>query len=93
VLDWGYREWGFYPVVKANDKLADVKVWLGQAQTVSLLVSKDVAMTLPRSARGGLKTNITYNEPVQAPITKGQQLGTLTITAPEWDERGSSPSW
>ncbi|HEU0117986.1 MAG TPA: D-alanyl-D-alanine carboxypeptidase family protein, partial [Alphaproteobacteria bacterium] len=87
VLDWGYREYGLYPVVKKNDKLADVKIWLGQQATVPLLVSDDVVLSLPRSARSGLKTDVTYNQPVQAPITKGQQLGVLTISAPGMDNK------
>ncbi len=87
LLDWGYREYGFYPVVKANDKLAEAKVWLGQAQTVSLLAAQDVVLTLPRSARAGLKTAITFDQPVPAPIAKGQQLGKLTVTAPGMDAK------
>ncbi len=82
VLDWGYREFGFYPVAKAGDKLAEAKVWMGQAQTVPLICSQDVALTLPRAARAGLKTAIAFEQPVSAPIAKGQQLGTLTVTAP-----------
>jgi D-alanyl-D-alanine carboxypeptidase (penicillin-binding protein 5/6) len=87
VLDWGYREFGFYPIVKANDKMADAKVWLGRARSVSLLAAQDVALTLPRSARNDLKATIAFEEPVAAPIAKGQQLGTLTITAPGMDTK------
>jgi len=82
VLDWGYREYGLYPIAKANDRLADATVWLGQAQTVPVLVAKDAMLTLPRSARSGLKTEITFNQPISAPVTKGQEIGKLTITAP-----------
>jgi len=87
VLDWGFREYGFYPIAKAGDKMADAKVWLGQAQTVPVLVSKDIALTLPRSARIGLKTAITFNQPISAPIHKGQEIGKLTVTAPGMDEK------
>lgn len=82
VLDWGFREFGYYPVVKANDKVADAKVWLGQAQTVPVVAGENAAFTLPRSARASLKTEVNFTEPVPAPITKGQVLGKLTISAP-----------
>jgi D-alanyl-D-alanine carboxypeptidase (penicillin-binding protein 5/6) len=82
LLDWGYREFGLYPVVKAGDKLATVKVWLGVMPTVDLVAGEDVSLTLPRSARDGLKTSVVFNEPVQAPVAKGQAIGKLTITAP-----------
>ncbi len=81
VLDWGFREYGFYPIVKASDKFADAQVWLGQAATVSVVAAKDFAVTLPRSARSSLKTEIKFNQPVQAPIGKGQVVGSLAITA------------
>ena len=54
VLDWGYREFGSYPIVKAGDKLADAKVWLGQQATVPLLASQDVVLSLPRTARAAV---------------------------------------
>jgi D-alanyl-D-alanine carboxypeptidase (penicillin-binding protein 5/6) len=82
LLDWAYRAYGFYPVVKAGDKLADAKVWLGQARSVPLVATEDVSVTLQRDARPELKTAISFDEPVKAPVTRGQTLGKLTITAP-----------
>ena len=85
LLDWGYREFGLYPVVKTGDVLTEAQVWLGQSPSVQLLATRDVSVTLPRSARDGLKTSITFDQPVAAPITKGQELGKLTVTAPGVD--------
>jgi D-alanyl-D-alanine carboxypeptidase (penicillin-binding protein 5/6) len=82
VLDWGYREFGLYPIVKAGEKLAEAKIWLGQKPTIALTSTQDIALTLPRSARSGLKAEISFDQPIPAPITKGQTLGTLTVTAP-----------
>ena len=87
LLDWGFREYGFYPIAKAGEKLADGKVWLGQAKTVSLVLKDNVAVTLPRSARDGLKTAITFEQPIPAPIAKGQELGKLTVTAAGMDPK------
>jgi D-alanyl-D-alanine carboxypeptidase (penicillin-binding protein 5/6) len=81
LLDWGFREYGTYPVVKTDEKLADAKVWLGEAQKVPLLASRDVTLTLPKFARASLKTAVAFDQPVEAPVAKGQKLGTLTITA------------
>jgi D-alanyl-D-alanine carboxypeptidase (penicillin-binding protein 5/6) len=59
----------------------------GQSQSVALLANQDVDLTLPRAALAGLKTAIDFEQPVAAPIAKGQQLGTLTITAPGIDPK------
>jgi D-alanyl-D-alanine carboxypeptidase (penicillin-binding protein 5/6) len=87
MLDWGYREFGLYPIAKTSDTLASAKVWMGTVPTVPMLVASDVMLTLPRSARGGLKAVISYDEPIAAPVVKGQQLGTLTVTAPGMDAK------
>ncbi len=82
MLDWGYREYGLYPVAKAGENLAQAKVWLGQKPNVRLLLTRDVVLTLPRSVRDGLKAEVSFVQPIQAPITKGQELGKLTLSAP-----------
>jgi D-alanyl-D-alanine carboxypeptidase (penicillin-binding protein 5/6) len=35
-------------------------------------------------SRAAMKVSVHYNGPIAAPITKGQQIGTLEITAPEF---------
>lgn len=80
MLDWAYREYGLYTVAKAGEKLAEVQVWLGREKTVPLVVAQDVALTLPRSARSDLKAVMSFNQPVPAPIAKGQEIGKLTVT-------------
>jgi D-alanyl-D-alanine carboxypeptidase (penicillin-binding protein 5/6) len=82
VLDWGYREFGLYPVVKSGETLAEAKVWLGHDATVPLIASANLALTLPRSARDGLKVEAVFDQPVPAPIAKGQALGKVIVTAP-----------
>ena len=89
LLDWGYREFGLYPVVKKDTAIAQAKVWLGTAPTVPLLTTEDVTLSLPRNARASLKVVVSYNEPVPAPIVPGQPLGKITITAPGMEPRES----
>ncbi|MDD3288285.1 MAG: D-alanyl-D-alanine carboxypeptidase [Alphaproteobacteria bacterium] len=82
LLDWGYREFGLYSVVKAGDKLAETKVWLGEQKTVPLVAGKNLIISLPRSAKSELKTSVTYDQKVNAPVAKDQVIGKITVTAP-----------
>ena len=82
VLDYGYNEFGLYPIAKAGDVMANPLVWLGTQKNVEIVVAQDALVTLPRSSRGGLKAVVTFEQPVPAPITKGQKIGVLTLTAP-----------
>ena len=63
--------------------------WLGTAQSVDLIVPKDVVLTLPRAARANLKVSAVFAEPVSAPIRKGQEIGVLKITAPGMEPKES----
>ena len=47
---------------------------------------------MPRSARAELKATVVFNQPVAAPIAKGQALGKLTITAPGMEPKISRSS-
>jgi D-alanyl-D-alanine carboxypeptidase (penicillin-binding protein 5/6) len=87
VLDYGYREYGDYAVAKAGDVMGNAAVWLGQSKQVSVVAAQDVLLTLPRPARSGLKAVVSFDQPVPAPVVKGQQIGQLTITAPGVDAR------
>lgn len=87
LLDWGYREYGLYTVAKAHDRVVDAAVWLGEEKTVPLIVDQDVLLSLPRSARSGLKATVVYTQPVSAPLSQGQKVGHLIITAPGYPTR------
>jgi D-alanyl-D-alanine carboxypeptidase (penicillin-binding protein 5/6) len=87
VLDYGYREYGQYPIVKTGDVLANDPVWLGTAKSVPLVASQDVIITLPRAARAGLKVSVSFDQPVAAPVKQGQQVGQMVITAPGMEDK------
>ena len=49
----------------------------------------DYAKTLPNvtlqvESRPGMKMTVAYDGPIKAPIAKGQRIGTLKVTAPEF---------
>ncbi|MDD5586789.1 MAG: D-alanyl-D-alanine carboxypeptidase [Alphaproteobacteria bacterium] len=82
ILEWGYREFGLYPITKEGGQMAEARVWLGTAPAVPLVAGENVSLSLPRSARAGLKVTVAYDQPIPAPVQKGQAAGKVTITAP-----------
>ncbi len=83
LLEWAYREWADYKLVKAGDPVDDAPVWLGTTANVPATVASDVFVALPRRSRSGMKVTVVYDHPAQAPIAQGQKVGTLHITAPD----------
>lgn len=87
LLDYGYREFNNYAVAKAGDKLGEAEVWLGEKVRVGLRVENDAIVTLPRAARRDLKVQVVTEEPVPAPVKKGQRIGKLVVNAPGMEAR------
>lgn len=79
LLEWGFREFGNYHMLKAGDVIDEAQVWLGDKPTVPLIIVDDLTLTLPKKSRRGMKVKVTYNGPVPAPIRKGDRLATLSI--------------
>jgi D-alanyl-D-alanine carboxypeptidase (penicillin-binding protein 5/6) len=82
LLDWGFRAFATYALFKAGDKVGEAEVWLGEKLKVPVVASQDVAVTLAREARRDLKVQVVTEEPVPAPVRKGDRLGKLVIAAP-----------
>lgn len=83
LLDWGYREWSNYALLKAGEKISDAEVWLGAQPTVPLVAGADVIVTLPASERDAMKVTVSYDGPIPAPIAKGAAIARLSVEAPD----------
>jgi len=87
LLEWGFREFGNYELFKAGDVVTNASVWLGDKAHVALLIQDDLTLTLPKKSRRDMKVTVRFEGPLPAPIQKGQQVATLTITAPDIEPR------
>lgn len=81
LLIYGYRNFENKTVYAAGTEVTRADVWFGAAESVPLVAAKDVRLTLAKTGNEALKFTVKYNGPVQAPVTKGQEIGTLTVTA------------
>jgi serine-type D-Ala-D-Ala carboxypeptidase (penicillin-binding protein 5/6) len=82
LLDWAFRETASYALFKKGDTVQKADVWLGDKPTVSMVVDRDVQITMPRRARRGMKVRMIYDNPVPAPIAEGTQLGRVIVSVP-----------
>jgi serine-type D-Ala-D-Ala carboxypeptidase (penicillin-binding protein 5/6) len=83
LTEWAFREYNNYKLFTAGAKIEDAEVWLGEQAKVPLTVGKDLIVTLPRKSRKDMKVTVDYNQPLTAPVEKGQQAGKIVMTAPE----------
>jgi serine-type D-Ala-D-Ala carboxypeptidase (penicillin-binding protein 5/6) len=80
LLNWGYQ---FFDSVKLYAAAAPVKqidVWKGAARQVNVGVGNDLFVTVPKGEADKLKAELVSQQPLVAPLAKGQRVGVLRVT-------------
>ncbi len=80
VTNWAFRQFTQTNLGAAGTKIADADVSVGAEQTVGMELAEDISLLLPVNPIEPLKTEVVYNGPIKAPITKGQEIGELIIS-------------
>jgi D-alanyl-D-alanine carboxypeptidase (penicillin-binding protein 5/6) len=81
LLNWGYTAFDAVKLFDANHVLATPPVWKGSRNQVKIGVDHALMITVPKGEGGQLKTEVTHNQPLLAPIAAGQRVGTLKVSA------------
>ena len=81
MLDYGFAN--FALVTPETEDNQTVPVRLGTADTVSAVPGQQVQFLIDKSQKSSVTTEITLEEAVPAPVSRGQRLGTMTIRAGE----------
>jgi D-alanyl-D-alanine carboxypeptidase (penicillin-binding protein 5/6) len=80
LLTYGFRFYETHKLYSGSSKLTDVRVWKGEEKQVALGLAHDLYVTMPAGQYKNIQAKIQINEPVNAPVVKGQAYGTLNIT-------------
>ena len=75
LLSYGFRFYDTKQVAKQGEVQARAKVWKGDVSEIDLGFAQDAYLTLPRSLTAGLDKSVVVNEPLIAPIAKGDVVG------------------
>ena len=85
LLEWGYRNFTNFDLLKEGMTVLQAKVWLGDKKTVPLVINEDTKITIPSESRDKLQFKVEYDSPISAPIEEGTKIAELEITAPGID--------
>ncbi|SIS85250.1 D-alanyl-D-alanine carboxypeptidase family protein [Phaeovulum vinaykumarii] len=83
IVNWAFRQFALKTVATQGDELAQAPVWLGEAESVPLVMAGDLRLLVPALAQEGLKATVSYDGPIPAPIRAGQPIATLRIETPD----------
>ena len=79
LLEYGFRFFSTQEVLKKDQVYKTVKVWGGQKSEAGLGVTANQILTLPRVDFKDLQINYIYKNNIQAPIKKGDVIGSIEI--------------
>jgi D-alanyl-D-alanine carboxypeptidase (penicillin-binding protein 5/6) len=82
LLNWGFQAFDTVRLFDDAQVLATAEVWKGMTRSAKLGAAAGVFVTVPKGDAARLKTRIERNEPLLAPLTKGQRVGTIKVTTP-----------
>ncbi|MDO9144516.1 MAG: D-alanyl-D-alanine carboxypeptidase family protein [Rhodoferax sp.] len=81
LLNWGYTAFEAVKLFDANQAVVTPAVWKGKVATVALGQGQAIVVAVPTGMGARLTTQVARPEPLVAPLTKGQQVGTLIISS------------
>ena len=84
VMGLAFREFHHYPLFKEAQQVGTAQVWQGTRDSVPLVTKDPVDITMQVDSHSAMKVVLSYDGPVKAPIAKGQQIGTINVTAPDF---------
>jgi D-alanyl-D-alanine carboxypeptidase (penicillin-binding protein 5/6) len=83
LLNWGYTAFEAVKLFDADQAALAPPIWKGASATVKLGRSQSIVVAVPSGMSAKVKTQVLRNDPLIAPVQKGQQLAILRVTAGE----------
>ena len=80
LLNFGFQFYDATLVYRKAQTISTLKVWKGQSNSIAATVADDLYLTLPKGEYARVKASITSQQPLIAPIAKGQIIGKISFT-------------
>lgn len=80
LLNFGHRFYETVQLYERGQQLGQMRVWRGAEAQVSLQIPDDIYLTIPRGRYADLSAKMELQEPLEAPVQLGQQLGLIIVS-------------
>lgn len=80
LLNWGHGAFDVIKLFSANQSVVDAPVWKGASSKVPVGRLQPIMVVVPKGQGSGLKTQLVRQDPLLAPLTRGQTVATLKIS-------------
>ncbi len=79
LLNWGYTAFDAVKLFDAGAPAATPAVWKGTQNALKIGRPEAIVITVPSGSAGKVTTQVERKDPLIAPFTKGQPIGTLKV--------------
>ncbi len=79
ILNFGFRFFETVTPYQAGHEFASQKVWFGKTDEVKLGITTATPLTIRRGQSKNLKASFELTKQLEAPITKGEEVGTVFL--------------
>nr|WP_240606662.1 D-alanyl-D-alanine carboxypeptidase family protein [Limnohabitans parvus] len=79
LLNWGYTAFDAVKLFDAGVPVVSPSVWKGKTPVLKLGAFQPLVVAVPAGAAAQIKTQVARPDPLVAPFTKGQVVGTLKV--------------
>jgi D-alanyl-D-alanine carboxypeptidase (penicillin-binding protein 5/6) len=77
MLNYGFQFFDSVRFYQKGQSIADLRVWKGSQNSLKAGFNQDVYVTLPKGQQQRLKAEMTTTQPLLAPLSVGQKVGTV----------------
>ena len=79
LLNWGYQFFDSVRLYEGGAEMKSLEVWKGAARSVKVGVGTDLFVTVPKGEAPRLKAELVSQQPLVAPLAKGQRVGVVRV--------------
>jgi len=80
LLNWGFQFFDSVKLFGNGEVIRPLEVWKGASRTVKAGVKGDLYVSVPKGEAAKLKADLVSQQPLVAPLTPGQRIGTLRVS-------------
>ncbi|XOT96372.1 D-alanyl-D-alanine carboxypeptidase family protein [Alcaligenes pakistanensis] len=80
LLNWSFQNFETVKLYDASNPAVTARVWEGELENVGLGTEGALWLTVPRGKSSEIKPVANYTQPLLAPLSKGDKVGTLTLS-------------
>ncbi len=79
IVNWAFRQFAERKLGTEGTRIAEADVWMGEVSTVGMTLRDDLKLLVPISGSNAVSAEAVFNNPIEAPIAAGDQIGELVI--------------